>query len=135
RRGAQGCPQAAPVQALRHRVHAGAAGRGADGVVGGKLRGLLQLRPPPRPRGPGARDPMITLSPPLAFTDARIDMAHGAGGKASRRLVEGLIAPLVGACGPLGDAAAMDVDGARIALTTDSFVVRPLRSPGSTLRD
>ena len=32
------------------------------------------------------------------FKDPRIEMSHGAGGKASRRLVEGLIAPrLLGA--------------------------------------
>ena len=31
--------------------------------------------------------------PRLRFTDTQIEMSHGAGGKASRRLVEGLIAP------------------------------------------
>ena len=30
-----------------------------------------------------------------AFRDPRIEMAHGAGGKASRRLIEELIAPLL----------------------------------------
>ena len=30
------------------RVHARTAGRRADGVVGGRLRGVLQLRPPAR---------------------------------------------------------------------------------------
>jgi hydrogenase expression/formation protein HypE len=69
------------------------------------------------------------------FTDARIEMAHGAGGKASRRLVEGLIAPaLCGAdAGPLLDAAHLVAGGARLAITTDSFVVRPLRFPGGSI--
>src|SRR5947207_2780021 len=43
-------------------------------------------------------------------------MAHGAGGTASRRLVEGLIAPLVGACEPLTDAASVR-PGDRVLVT------------------
>jgi hydrogenase expression/formation protein HypE len=76
---------------------------------------------------------MITARGTIAFTDARIDMAHGAGGKASRRLVEGLIVPLVGACEPLTDAAYLRVGDASLAMTTDSFVVRPLRFPGGSI--
>jgi hydrogenase expression/formation protein HypE len=74
---------------------------------------------------------------PLPFRDARIEMAHGAGGKASRRLVEGLIAPLLGlpAGEPLTDAATLDVGGVGIALTADTFVVRPLRFPGGSIGD
>ena len=80
---------------------------------------------------------MATMTPPrvAGFADAQIDMAHGAGGKASRRLVEHLIAPLVGASEPLTDAAYLAIDGARIAITTDSFVVRPLRFPGGSIGD
>jgi hydrogenase expression/formation protein HypE len=72
-----------------------------------------------------------------AFRDARIEMAHGAGGKASRRLVEGLIAPLLGVPGgdALNDAAAIDVNGVGLALTADAFVVRPLRFPGGSIGD
>ena len=33
--------------------------------------------------------------PKIRFRDPQIEMAHGAGGKASRRLVEGLFAPLL----------------------------------------
>src|SRR6202049_2182481 len=62
-------------------------------------------------------------------------MAQGAGGKASRRLVEGLFAPLLfpSSSEPLGDAAHMDFNGTRIAITTDSFVVKPLRFPGGSI--
>src|SRR5437763_17122758 len=55
-------------------------------------------------------------------------MAHGAGGKATSTLVEGLIAPAFG-LETLADAAAID----GLALTTDSFVVKPLRFPGGSI--
>lgn len=74
-------------------------------------------------------------SPRIRFQDARIEMAHGSGGKASRRLVEGLLVPILG--GPLsdglGDAALVELDGRRLALTVDSFVVRPLTFPGGSI--
>jgi hydrogenase expression/formation protein HypE len=71
------------------------------------------------------------------FTDTHIEMAHGAGGKASRRLVEGLIAPALcgGTPGALLDAAEIVAGGRRLAITTDSFVVRPLRFPGGSIGD
>jgi hydrogenase expression/formation protein HypE len=74
---------------------------------------------------------------PVRFRDPRIEMAHGAGGKASRRLVEGLIAPLLGlpADQPLTDAARLDAGGVGLALTADTFVVRPLRFPGGSIGD
>src|SRR4051794_4850450 len=57
-------------------------------------------------------------------------MAHGAGGKATQALIEGLLAPAFG-MQQLADAAT--VDG--YALTTDSFVVRPIRFPGGSIGD
>jgi hydrogenase expression/formation protein HypE len=65
---------------------------------------------------------------PLRFRDERVTMAHGAGGKATQALVEGLLVPAFGLT-ELSDAAA--VDG--LALTTDSFVVRPIRFPGGSI--
>src|SRR5271154_1590934 len=64
---------------------------------------------------------------PIRFRDSQIEMAHGAGGKASRRLVEGLFAPLLfgPSIGPLSDAAYVEIDGTKVAITTDSFVVKP----------
>jgi len=71
----------------------------------------------------------------IRFHDPQIEMAHGAGGKASRRLIEGLVVPLFAGSlrGPLGDSAIVGMDGARLAFTTDSFVVRPLRFPGGSI--
>ena len=78
---------------------------------------------------------MSTAVPRLRFRDKQIEMAHGAGGKASRRLVEGLFAPLLfgSATEPLGDAAHVAINGAQIAITADSFVVRPVRFPGGSI--
>jgi hydrogenase expression/formation protein HypE len=60
-----------------------------------------------------------------------VTLAHGAGGKATRRLVEGLFLeelanPLLS---QLGDAAVAD----GLAFTTDSFVVKPLFFPGGDI--
>src|SRR6202051_1115919 len=62
-------------------------------------------------------------------------MAHGAGGKASRRLVEGLFAPLLfgSSRGLLNDAAHVRLNGSHLAVTTDSFVVKPLAFPGGSI--
>ena len=70
----------------------------------------------------------------VGFRDPQIEMAHGAGGKATRRLVEGLFAPLFGMTGaPLGDAATMTIGDSSIAITTDVFVVRPLQFRGGSI--
>src|SRR5262245_33646298 len=114
-------------------MYARTAGWCADGVLRGRLCRVLQLRPPSRATVEDDRDAMITVNPTLVFKDAQIDMAHGAGGTASRRLVEALIAPLVGAHEPLNDAACVSVGDTTIAITTDSFVVRPLRFPGGSI--
>jgi hydrogenase expression/formation protein HypE len=69
------------------------------------------------------------------FSDAQIEMAHGAGGKASRRLIEGLIVPYFSnpALEALSDAAIVQMNGAAIATTADAYVVKPLRFPGGSI--
>jgi len=69
------------------------------------------------------------------FRDERITMAHGAGGKASRALVEGLVVPLLAnpALEALSDAGLLTVGTARLALSTDAYVVRPIRFPGGSI--
>jgi hydrogenase expression/formation protein HypE len=71
------------------------------------------------------------------FRDPRITMAHGAGGRASQTLIEGLLVPAFGAPAPdaLGDSALLSVDGVGLAMTTDSFVVTPIRFPGGSIGD
>ena len=69
------------------------------------------------------------------MSDEVVTLAHGAGGKASRRLVEELFLPELRnpLLEPLSDAALLSVGGARVALTTDSYVVRPLVFPGGDI--
>jgi hydrogenase expression/formation protein HypE len=69
------------------------------------------------------------------FRDAQITMAHGAGGKASQTLVEGLFLPILGGetLAALGDAGEVEADGVPLAVTTDSYVVKPLRFPGGSI--
>jgi len=74
---------------------------------------------------------------PPTFTTPRIDMSHGAGGQASHKLIEGLLVPALtnSALRAMGDAAIMPFAGARLAMTTDAFVVRPLVFPGGSIGD
>ncbi len=72
------------------------------------------------------------------FRDQQITLAHGAGGKATQTLIEGLLVPAfstaeAGALAALGDAGAVEIDGAHLAMTSDSFVVKPLRFPGGSI--
>lgn len=69
------------------------------------------------------------------FVDDFVTLAHGAGGKASRALVEGLILPHFEAVGggDLGDAASLGQVQGELAFTTDTFVVTPLRFPGGSI--
>jgi hydrogenase expression/formation protein HypE len=107
------------------------------------MRSVLQLRTPQNGNGDqhsvgglnAAGNSPVDSSPKVCFREPQIEMAHGAGGKASRRLVEGLFAPLLFASSsePLGDAAHLDFNGTRIAITTDSFVVKPLSFPGGSI--
>jgi hydrogenase expression/formation protein HypE len=69
--------------------------------------------------------------------EERITMSHGAGGKATQTLIEAIFLdafrnPLLE---PLEDSARLEVGTARVALTTDSFVVSPLFFPGGTIGD
>jgi hydrogenase expression/formation protein HypE len=71
------------------------------------------------------------------FRDATITMAHGAGGKATQTLIEGMFLPILGGetLGAMADAGELEVDGVGLALTTDSYVVKPLRFPGGSIGD
>lgn len=73
---------------------------------------------------------------PLPLRDyPHIVLGHGGGGQLSAELVEYLFVPAFGGAtlGELGDAAVVDVPPGRLALTTDSFVVRPLFFPGGDI--
>jgi hydrogenase expression/formation protein HypE len=106
------------------------------------MRRLLQLRASEgragdeyRLSGVSAKATLGAAAPKIRFRESQIEMAHGAGGKASRRLVEGLFAPYFFSASTeaLGDAAHLEINGARMAVTTDSFVVSPLVFPGGSI--
>ena len=71
------------------------------------------------------------------FRDERITMAHGAGGKATAALIEGVLVPAFAsaALDELADAGSLEVDGTQLLMTTDSFVVKPIRFPGGSIGD
>ena len=64
-----------------------------------------------------------------------IILGHGGGGKLSAELVEHLFLPAFQneQLQALGDSAVFNVNGARLAMSTDSFVVQPLFFPGGNI--
>jgi hydrogenase expression/formation protein HypE len=68
--------------------------------------------------------------------DQRVILGHGSGGQLSNALMREILAPALGTAspgGPLNDAAVVEVSGGRLAFTTDSFVVSPIRFPGGDI--
>ena len=79
---------------------------------------------------------MIAPVCPVPVTDRnRIELAHGGGGRLTRRLIEGLFRPAFAAAPDdlVHDGAVFDVGAARLAFTTDTYVVRPLFFPGGDI--
>ena len=74
--------------------------------------------------------------PPIVSLD-RISLAHGAGGRASQQLLDTVFRPAFAArsLDLTHDGAVVDAAGARLAFTTDSYVVRPLFFTGGTVGD
>jgi hydrogenase expression/formation protein HypE len=64
-----------------------------------------------------------------------VQLAHGGGGKLMHDLLERMVLPALG--NPIlearHDGAVLEVKGARLAFTTDSYVVRPLFFPGGDI--
>ena len=100
-------------------------------------------------RAPGAADPskvranelgkddaLLTSNCPLPISTHReIVLAHGSGGRLTRQLIERIVLPefhneLLEA---LHDGALFSVNGAKLAFSTDSFVVHPLFFPGGDI--
>lgn len=71
---------------------------------------------------------------PVDKTD-KVLMAHGSGGRLSQQLIDKLLLPVFG--NPLlnqhHDGAAFPVEKGRLAISTDSYVVRPLFFPGGDI--
>lgn len=73
---------------------------------------------------------------PIPLRDSpTVVMGHGGGGRMSAELVEHLFLPAFGNQADAGtaDCAVFDLAGARLAFSTDTFVVRPLFFPGGSI--
>ena len=70
-----------------------------------------------------------------AQTGEVIELAHGGGGLLTRRLIDGLFRPAFARSAQdlTHDGAVFDIAGARLAFTTDCYVVRPLFFPGGDI--
>ena len=78
----------------------------------------------------------FTPSCPLpAEAGDRIELAHGGGGLLTQRLIDQVFRPAFAASNDdlTHDGASVEVDGTRLAFTTDSYVVRPLFFPGGDI--
>src|SRR3972149_8785295 len=64
-----------------------------------------------------------------------ITLAHGSGGKLTHELVRKLFLPCFNnnVLSLLGDSALLNINGTRLAFTTDSYVVKPLFFPGGDI--
>jgi hydrogenase expression/formation protein HypE len=64
-----------------------------------------------------------------------VQLAHGGGGRRMQELLEGLVLPAFGNDILLErhDGASLNIGGAKLAFTTDSYVVRPLFFPGGDI--
>ncbi len=91
----------------------------------------------PREGRAAAKEPEdFILSCPIPISEyPQILLAHGGGGKLMHVLIEKMFRTAFG--NPLldtqHDGAVVDLNGGRIALTTDSYVVRPLFFPGGDI--
>src|SRR5690606_24870213 len=86
--------------------------------------------------GPGVREINLTCPVSLPSRD-RIVLAHGGGGKLMNQLIERVFLPAFSnpALEARHDGAVFRAGGARLAFTTDSYVVRPLLFPGGNIGD
>ena len=85
-----------------------------------------------------SHDPPVdfSLQCPIPISDyPSVLLAHGGGGRLTHMLIERMFLPAFDnpALETLHDGAILDVDGTRLALSTDSFVVSPLFFPGGDI--
>jgi hydrogenase expression/formation protein HypE len=80
-------------------------------------------------------DPSAWSCPAPAGEGGEVRLAHGGGGRAMARLIERLFLPAFdnAALGERHDGARLELDGARLAFSTDSYVVSPLFFPGGDI--
>ena len=99
------------------------------------MRGALDLWPLPRPRSGGRLSPPRRRVRRLDIRNGRVDLSHGAGGRASAQLIDEIF--LDAFDNPLlargDDQAAFDVQAGRMVMSTDGYVISPLFFPGGDI--
>src|SRR5438477_7910694 len=123
-----------------HALHARESAGCSHGFLRRSMRGLLPL---PAACGRGMRKAMsgransiAELSCPIPFAAKdTIVLGHGSGGKLSAELMKEIFLPAFQnpILARLDDQAIVNVNGCRLAFTTDSFVVKPLFFPGGDI--
>lgn len=79
--------------------------------------------------------PLLGSCPIPIFEHKKIVLGHGSGGKLTADLIENIFLPAFAnpALNKLNDQAVLTIGGARLAFTTDSFVVTPIFFPGGDI--
>ena len=128
---------------FRGAMHTGASSGRDDGFFGGRLRGLLPL-----PRRPCLQKSLAMtnlniktkndfhLSCPIPIADyPHVLLAHGSGGRLMHQLIDKMFMPAFQykSFTECHDAAVLENPGARIAFTTDSYVIHPYIFPGGDI--
>ena len=77
----------------------------------------------------------VFVCPPALGNKDRIVLGHGGGGRLSAELLREIFLPLFSnpILNRMDDQAILEIGGARLAFTTDSFVVQPLFFPGGDI--
>jgi hydrogenase expression/formation protein HypE len=73
---------------------------------------------------------------PIPISDyPTVLLAHGGGGKLTQHLIEKMFVPQFGdpTLAQMHDGAILTIGGARIAMSTDSYVVKPITFPGGSI--
>jgi hydrogenase expression/formation protein HypE len=80
-------------------------------------------------------NPIATCCPLPISTHKEIVLAHGSGGKLTHQLIQKMVLPQFRNefLEPLHDGAIFSIDNARLAFSTDSFVVNPIFFPGGDI--
>lgn len=83
-----------------------------------------------------SRKPAVSFSCPAPGTAGEaVELGHGSGGRLTHDLIESIFRPAFAHSETdlTHDGAQLDIGGARLAFTTDSYVVRPLFFPGGDI--
>jgi hydrogenase expression/formation protein HypE len=80
-------------------------------------------------------DAVSFTCPPALGAQGQILLGHGGGGQLSAQLLRDIFLPLFSnpVLDRMDDQAVLEIGGARVAFTTDSFVVRPIFFPGGDI--